>query len=123
MFKKLKEKLSNTFKTFPRSDTIPFPEVSELKLNMHKLRDINLELLNEYNRPSDPMCLPYDANFFLLKSGNILMSYHRRIRERNTDLYNFLEIYSIPDLKLVQKYEFPTPDEGPLYYITNAIKL
>ena len=101
MFKKIKEKLSNKFKTFPRSDTIPFPEVTELNLHIDQLKEINLDLLNEYNRPSDPICHPYGAHFFLLKSGNILMSYHQRVRERNTDLYNFLEIYRIPDLKLV----------------------
>lgn len=51
------------------------------------------------------------------------MSYSSRIRERGTELYNFLEIYTIPDLNLVQNYEFPNPGEGPLYMISSAIQL
>lgn len=125
MFKKLKEKISDKFKTFPRSDTISFPEVQDFKYDTQKSSDVNLDLIDQTHIHYfvDDICYPYSAHFFLLKSGNILMSYHSRIRERETDLFSFLEIYSIPDLKLVQKYEFPTPDEGPVYSIANAIQL
>ena len=125
MFKKLKEKISNKFQTFPRSDTIDFPEVNEdLKIINKKKKEINFGVRTFNGSPSDPLTLPIESRSCLLNSGNILISYCRRIRERNRgDLYSFLEIYSIPDLKLVQKYEFPYQEDGDIFFVTNAFQL
>lgn len=125
MFKKLKEKISNKFKTFPRSDTIDFPEVNEgLKLILEEKKRLNFEVRTFNGSPSDPLNFPLETRSCLLNSGNILISYFKRIRERNRgDLYSFLEIYSIPNLKLIQKYEFPFKEEGTIYFVTNAFQL
>jgi hypothetical protein len=57
-----------------------------------------------------------------LKSGNILISYIVR-DEANFDIKSFLSIHSVPDLKLVQKYEFDSEVNDIIYSVVYAIQL
>lgn len=75
MFKKLKEKISNKFKTFPRSDTIDFPEVKEdLKFIHEKKNDLYFEVRDWDDHPTDSLALLCEAHSCLLNSGNIIIS-------------------------------------------------
>lgn len=54
--------------------------------------------------------------FCLLKSGNILISYKKRDEEQ-FNIKCFLEIYNVPDLKLIQKYEFYKEEDDDTFYV------
>ena len=57
-----------------------------------------------------------------LKSGNILISYMTR-DEKNLEMKSFLSIYSVPKLKLVEKYEFESEVNDIIYAVAYAIQL
>ena len=57
-----------------------------------------------------------------LKSGNILISYLTR-DENNLEMKSFLSIYSVPKLKLVQRYEFESVVNDIIYSVAYAIQL
>ena len=57
-----------------------------------------------------------------LKSGNILISYVTR-DEKNLEMKSFLSIYSVPKLKLVEKYEFESEVNDIIYAVAYAIQL
>ena len=58
----------------------------------------------------------FPSFFCLLKSGNILISYKKR-DEEHFNIKSFLEIYNVPDLKLIQKYEFYKEQDDDTFYI------
>ena len=57
-----------------------------------------------------------------LKSGNILISYFLR-DEKNLEMKSFLSIHNVPDLKLLEKYEFESEINDIIYTVVNAIQL
>ena len=57
-----------------------------------------------------------------LKSGNILISYLTR-DENNLEMKSFLSIYSVPKLKLVERYEFESVVNDIIYSVAYAIQL
>lgn len=117
--KGLKEKVAKGLKiqTFPRSDTIDFPEV---KQSINYALSSKSEAFTGY---SNNGFQPIGSSFSLLNSGNILISYSQRRREKDANLVSYLEIYSLPELNPLKKYEFPYQEEGLIYEICTAFQL
>ena len=118
MFTKLKEKISKKFKTFPRSNEIDFPSATKGQ---------NYTFKSESQGDNDDYLninwSPVTVSRTLLNSGKILLSYAQRLEKLNGEFVSYLEIYSIPDLKLLQKYEFPWSKEGNIYRVGTALQL
>lgn len=101
--------MGNKFKKLPRPTEINFPAVQKSNWNFS-------------------LCSQKDGNekkfasfFCLLKSGNILISYKKR-DEEHFIIKSFLEIYNVPDLKLIQKYEFYKEQDDDTFYILDFAK-
>lgn len=104
----------------PRPKEIDFPSCDE-KYN------INIQQIGEKNREKAEKELLAGKSIFLLKSGNILVSLLER-DELKPRLLSHLCIYSIPNLKLVDKYTFNIKEEeegeeGEIYSLDGAIQL
>jgi len=98
---------------FPRPETINFPECK----NKHH---INIKTKSEINRLEAESHLSIGRSISLLKSGNILVGIDRINREE-LSISSSLEIYTIPELNLVQTYNFKER-QSPLYYLSNTIQ-
>lgn len=59
------------------------------------------------------------TSMWLLKSGNILISYFMR-DERQFKVRSYLAIFNIPDLKLIEKYEYDGEIDESLYIVNAA---
>ena len=93
----------------PRPKEINFPEVKNPV-------ELNGSLVSE----KDGKEFRISNNICLLKSGNILISY--RIFSPYVD-ESYIEIYNVPQLKLVAKYQFKYETEDEFYVPTFAIQL
>ena len=102
--------MGNSFKKFPRPKEINFPEV---KRKNWQFSDISQKEGSEKKLAS---------SFQLLKSGNILISYKIR-NETEFKVYSFIEIYNVPDLKRIGKYEYFEEDEDVFYVLDFAHQL
>ena len=112
-------KLEKKFR-LPRPKEIDFPSANEN-------HNINLKQINEKNREKAEKELLFAKSIFLLKSGNILVSLNE-IDELRPRLLSHLCIYSIPKLKLVDKYTFNIEEEedgeeGNIFSLDGAIQL
>ena len=110
--------MGNKFR-LPKPKEIDFPSANEN-------HNINLEQINEKNREKAEKELLFAKSIFLLKSGNILVSLNE-IDELRPRLLSHLCIYSIPKLKLVDKYTFNNEEEdgeeGDIFSVDGAIQL
>ena len=112
-------KLEKKFR-LPRPKEIDFPSANEN-------HNINLKQINEKNREKAEKELLFAKSIFLLKSGNILVSLNE-IDELRPRLWSHLYLYSIPKLKLVDKYTFNIEEEedgeeGNIFSLDGAIQL
>ena len=64
---------------------------------------------------------PLSSSICELKSGNILISYLCR-DEKNLIMKSFLLIFSVPDLKLIEKYKFETELNDIIYTVAYAFQ-
>ena len=99
--------MGNKFKKLPRPTEINFPAVQK--------SNWNFSLCSE----KDGNEKTFSSFFCLLKSGNILISYKKR-DEEEFNVKSFLEIYNVPDLKLIQKYEFYKEKDDTFYVLDFA---
>ena len=99
--------MGNKFKKLPRPTEINFPAVQK--------SNWNVSLCSE----KDGNEKKFPSFFCLLKSGNILISYKKR-DEEEFNVKSFLEIYNVPDLKLIQKYEFYKEEDDTFYVLDFA---
>ena len=110
--------MGNKFR-LPKPKEIDFPSANEN-------HNINLKQINEKNREKAEKELLFAKSIFLLKSGNILVSLNE-IDELRPRLLSHLCIYSIPKLKLVDKYTFNNEEEdgeeGNIFSLDGAIQL
>ena len=107
--------MGNRFKLTPKVETIDFPKAEQGKeydLKLYKKLDIDPPNLKE-------KFIPFGSSINLLKSGNILIAYYISIE---TGIRNFLTIYSLPNLKEIQTYEFKQ-ETGVIYTIEHALQL
>lgn len=96
---------------FPRPKDINFPEVqNKMEFNFKQM-----SFREENERKIAKSICP-------LKSGNILVSY-LWVDVLLFKIKPFLEIYSVPKLKLVEKYEFDNEIDETFYLIDCAIQL
>ena len=99
--------MGNIFKKFPRPAEINFPAVQK--------KNWNFSLCSRTGGSEKKF-----ASFFcLLKSGNILILYKKR-DEENFNVKSVLEIYNVPDLKLIEKYEYYKEQEDAFYVLDFA---
>lgn len=77
---------------------------------------------NNFEAQSEVENISFGRNIFLLKSGNILVSIDK-INKEGLTIYSSLEIYTVPDLNLVEVYNFPNEKGDILYNISTAIQL
>ena len=106
--------MGNKLKLFPRVDTIDFPKTEQGKeydLTHYKDKEVN-PIHVEVNS------VPHGSSIYLLKSGNILISY---CMQTETGAKSFLAIYSLPELKEIQLYEFKETEV--LYKVEYALQL
>ena len=94
---------------FPRPAEINFPEIKEKnwKVSRASRRDSNGKRNAKY--------------IWLLKSGNLLIISN----ERDENLYqvkHYFSIYSVPDLKLVESYEFSKEIDEIIFLLDFAIQ-
>lgn len=96
-----------------------------------KKHSINLKVVSEKNKEKALKNNSWGRSIFLLKSGNILVSLVS-IEEKSIErkYINTIYIYSIPDLKIVNKYIFPDGEfeeeeggEDIIFTITRVIQL
>ena len=107
--------MGNKLTIAPRVDTIDFPKSEQG-------RDYDLHLYK--NDEIDPGqieggFISFISSIYLLQSGNILVSFY--IGHEN-GVRNFLRIYSLPALKIIESYEFNQKTEG-IYTVEYAIQL
>lgn len=101
--------MGNIFKKFPRPAEINFPAVQK--------KNWNFSLCSRTGGSEKKF-----ASFFcLLKSGNILILYKKRDEEQ-FNVKSFLEIYNVPDLKLIEKYEYYKEQEDTFYVLDFAMQ-
>ena len=105
-------------KVFPRPKEIDFPESK----NKYKIKMTSISSANNFEAQSEVENISFGRNIFLLKSGNILVSIDK-INKEDLTIYSSLEIYTIPDLNLVEVYNFPNEKGDILYNISTAIQL
>lgn len=97
---------------FPRPKDIGFPNVENpIEYNISKVSE---------GQAGKKGSLAF--SLCALKSGNILISYITR-DEKNLEMKSFLSIYSVPKLKLVEKYEFQAEVNDITYSVVYAIQL
>ena len=99
---------------FPKPKDINFPAV-ENRIE-HKFEKCSEE--DGARGKNDPLA----SSICELKSGNILISYFC-IDEKNLIMKSFLSIFSVPDLKLIEKYEFETKVNEIIYTVAYAFQL
>ena len=99
---------------FPKPKDINFPAV-ENRIE-HKFEKCSEE--DGARGKKDPLA----SSICELKSGNILISYLYR-DEKNLIMKSFLSIFSVPDLKLIEKYEFETEVNDIIYTVAYAFQL
>ena len=101
--------MGNIFKKFHRPAEINFPAVQK--------KNWNFSLCSRTSGSEKKF-----ASFFcLLKSGNILILYKKRDEEQ-FNVKSFLEIYNVPDLKLIEKYEYYKEQEDTFYVLDFAMQ-
>lgn len=97
--------LKSKFKKFPRPIEINFPEV--------KKNNWDFSVCSQREGTEKKLA----SSFCLLKSGNILISYKVR-DEKNFKVKSYLETYNVPDLKLVEKFDYyEEEDDDDMFYV------
>ena len=111
--KKFTDKINNL--QFPRPETIDFPKCeNKHSINFSRKGQANIILAQQGNSIGSCICL--------LKSGNILVG-TEYIDVKNLTIKSYLKIYSIPDLDIVQEFNFPYEKDIGLYTISTALQL
>ena len=99
---------------FPRPKDINFPEVqNKIEYNFKEISMID---------GSKGKDLKQGLSVCLLKSGNILISYIYKDLKK-LELKSCITIYTIPELRLVEKYIFDSEKEDITFMIDSAIQL
>ena len=93
----------------PRPKEINFPEIQK--------KDWNFSKKSQKDPKGDKQ--KFARNIWLLKSGNILISYNE-LDEVLFRVKNCLVIYSVPDLKVVEDYKFDAEVDETIYQIDFA---
>ena len=107
--------MGNKFTIVPRVDTIDFPRAEQGKdydLSLYKEDEIDPHQIEDG-------IISFITSIYLLQSGNILVSFYIG---HDNGVRNFLRIYSLPSLKIIQSYEFHQKTEG-IYTIEYAVQL
>lgn len=111
--KKFKDKINNL--QFPRPESIDFPKCeNKHSINFSRKAQVNTILAQQGTCLGSCICL--------LKSGNILVG-TENIDIKNLTIKSSLKIYSIPDLDIVQEFNFPYEKDIGLYTISTALQL
>ena len=99
---------------FPRPKDINFPEVqNKIEYNFKEISMIDGSKGKDLKR---------GLSVCLLKSGNILISYIYKDLKK-LELKSCITIYTIPELRLVEKYIFDSEKEDITFMIDSAIQL
>lgn len=95
---------------FPRPKDINFPEAQK--------KNVNLKMVQK----TDELDTRIARNITLLKSGNVLISYLEADRE-NFKIKSNLLILDVPDLNIVEKYEFDIEENNTFYLLDFSTQL
>ena len=95
---------------FPRPKDINFPEAQK--------KNVNLKMLAK----TDQFDTRIARTITLLKSGNVLISYLEADREI-FKIKSYLSILDVPDLNIVEKYEFDIEENNTFYLLDSATQL
>ena len=93
---------------YPKPNEINFPAVNQKKWNISLPSKIEYSN-EEYGKTAVNICL--------LKSGNILISYIERDETEFTGR-SFLSIYNVPDLKLIEQYEYQYEVNKNIFFLS-----
>ena len=95
---------------FPRPKDINFPEAQK--------KNVNLKMVQK----TDELDTRIARNITLLKSGNVLISYLEADREI-FKIKSCLLILDVPDLNIVEKYEFDIEENNTFYLLDFSTQL